>query len=91
MQPYRLAIDDRKLPLMQVREGGSGRIQRPQAGTLRCIAGSLRMRLLPIVPLLLLAACDQGSDDNPRMSTNIVEEQSSYDVTNMSPAEDDSL
>ena len=49
------------------------------------------MRLFLALPLLLLAACDQRADDKPGMSTNIVEEQSSYDVSNQSPADDDSL
>lgn len=76
---------------MQVRNGDAARGRRPYAGTLRRIAGSLRMRLLPALPLLLLAACDQGDSGKPGMSTNIVEEQSSYDVSNLTPAQDESL
>ena len=49
------------------------------------------MRLFLTLPLLLLAACDQMDDRQPGMSTNIVEEQASYDVSNQSPVDDESL
>lgn len=49
------------------------------------------MRLFIALPLLMLAACDQEDDGKPRMSTNIVEEQSTYDVGNLSPVDDESL
>ena len=49
------------------------------------------MRLFIALPLLMLAACDQEDDGKPRMSTNIVEEKSSYDVGNMSPVDDESM
>ncbi len=49
------------------------------------------MRLFLALPLLLLAACDQADDGKPGMSTNILEEQSSYDVGNLSPIDDESL
>ena len=49
------------------------------------------MRLLFAMPLLLLAACDDKGRDKPRMSTNIVDEQTTYDVSNETPAQDETL
>ena len=60
-------------------------------GTLDLLAGSFRMRLHIILPLLLLAACGEKGADNPRMSTDIVDEQASYDVSNDTPAQDETL
>lgn len=76
---------------MQARSGPSASEPLADAGTAGRIAGSLRMRLLTALPLLLLAACDQSGGGKPGMSTNIVEEQSSYDVNNRSPVDDESL
>lgn len=64
---------------------------KPVAGTLHRPAGSLRMRLLFAMPLLLLAACDDKGGEKPRMSTNIVDEQATYDVSNETPAQDETL
>ena len=49
------------------------------------------MRLLFAIPLLLLAACDDKGGEKPRMSTNIVDEQATYDVSNETPAQDETL
>jgi len=49
------------------------------------------MRALLFLPLLLLVACDQKEEGKPGMSTNIVDEQASYDIGNLSPADDDTL
>lgn len=49
------------------------------------------MRLLFAMPLLLLAACDDKGGEKPRMSTNIVDEQATYDVSNETPAQDETL
>ncbi len=64
---------------------------KPVAGTLHRAAGSLRMRLLFAIPLLLLAACDDKGGEKPRMSTNIVDEQATYDISNETPAQDETL
>ena len=64
---------------------------KPVAGTLHGPAGSLRMRLLFAMPLLLLAACDDKGGEKPGMSTNIVDEQATYDVSNETPAQDETL
>jgi hypothetical protein len=47
------------------------------------------MRALSFLPLLLLAACDETEEGRPGMSTNIVDEQASYDVGNLSPVDDE--
>jgi hypothetical protein len=62
-----------------------------RSGTHLRPTGSLRMRLLFAMPLLLLSACDDKGGDTPRMSTNIVDEQASYDVSNETPAQDEAL
>lgn len=49
------------------------------------------MRALFVLPLMLLAACGEKEGDNPRMSTDIVDEQASYDVSNATPAQDPAL
>ena len=49
------------------------------------------MRLLFAMPLLLLVACDDKGGEKPRMSTNIVDEQATYDVSNETPAQDETL
>ena len=64
---------------------------KPEAGTHARPAGSLRMRLFLAMPLLLLAACDDKGGEQPRMSTNIVDEQATYDVSNETPAQDETL
>lgn len=63
----------------------------PATGTVKAAAGSLRMRALIIPPLLLLAACGEKEGGKSGMSTDIVEEQASYDVSNVSPAQDETL
>jgi hypothetical protein len=60
-------------------------------GTLVGLGGSFRMRLLFALPLLLLAACGEKGGGNPGMSTNIVDERASYDVSNETPAQDETL
>ncbi|WP_062113675.1 hypothetical protein [Sphingobium sp. MI1205] len=64
---------------------------KPDAGTLGRLAGSLRMRLLFAMPLLLLAACGEKDEGNRGLSANIVDEQPSYDVSNEMPAQDERL
>ena len=49
------------------------------------------MRAFFALPLLLLAACGEQDESKPGMSTNIVDEQASYDVGNLSPADDETL
>ncbi|HKY81441.1 MAG TPA: hypothetical protein VJM09_08210 [Sphingobium sp.] len=49
------------------------------------------MRALFALPLLMLAACGDTDGGSAGMSTNIVDEQASYDVSNVSPAQDESL
>ena len=49
------------------------------------------MRIVIALPLLLLSACGDRDDGKPGMSTNIVDEQASYDVSNRTPAEDETL
>jgi len=55
------------------------------------MTGSLRMRLLITLPLLLIAACDEKGGGKPGMSANIVDEEASYDVSNVTPAQDETL
>lgn len=64
---------------------------KPEAGTHARPAGSLRMRLFLAMPLLLLAACDDKGGEQPRMSTNIVDEEATYDVSNETPTQDETL
>ena len=49
------------------------------------------MRIVIALPLLLLAACGDRDEGKPGMSTNIVDEQASYDVSNRTPAQDEAL
>lgn len=49
------------------------------------------MRALFLTPLLLLVACEDKDGARSGMSTNIVDEQASYDVDNRTPAQDATL
>ncbi|WP_340264825.1 hypothetical protein [Sphingobium mellinum] len=57
-------------------------------GTRRRITGSLRMRVLFAMPLLLLAACENRDGDKSGISTNIVEYQATTDTPGAAPEPD---
>lgn len=49
------------------------------------------MRALFLLPLVLLAACEDQDGGQPRMSTNIVDEEASFDVSNRAVTEDETV
>jgi hypothetical protein len=71
--------------------GSSAAAGKSGGGTLGFLASSFRMRLLFALPLLLLAACEEKGGSKPGMSTDIVDEQANYDVSNETPAQDRTL
>jgi hypothetical protein len=49
------------------------------------------MRVFLALPLLFIAGCDDTPGDGPGMSTNIVDEGQSYDVSRVPPEQDPTL